>query len=369
MTTTQPQKRTVRVIVLALAVLTLVVGCSSAPTPPPGPATPTLAVAHIGGADGAVSVFTTTGATSDMNLTHAFELDGGHMTYSAVFGPDGDVYVSNFATGTIAIVAIDDATSGANASTVVSAPARVFSSPDVIAPSAMAFDSRGDLWVADQRNPDPTAIGPNRIVRIADPSGIADGASVPAATIIDIAERPEGMFVQRLVYSLYIDDLDRLWYVDYMSWSVSRLDDLANRGAHETNVAPDMQMITWDPNDPEDTTNVVNPVGITMSDSGSLYLGSLNGDYVYRFDGASAWTGFTIDKTPDAYLSVGVAKARFVAIDDQGALWVLSNVDRKLVRVVGHEAGTGVTTLAPTRSLTWGTFGAVFGGGMSFAAP
>lgn len=369
MTAAHLPKRTVRALVLALAVSTLVVGCSSAPTPPPEPATPKLVVAHLGGADSAVSVFSTTGATSEMKRNHTFELDGGAMAYSAVIGPDGDVYVSNFATGTISIVDIDDATSGANANTVVSAPARVFSSPDVPTPSAMAFDSRGDLWVVDTRNPDPNSSGPNRIVRFADPSTIADGASVPAATIIDLAVKPVDHAVNRLVYSLYIDDSDRLWYVDYMSWSVGRLDDLANRGAHETEVVPDMHMITWDPLDAEDRTTVMNPVGITMSDSGSLYLGSLNGNHVYRFDGASAWTGALVDVVPDASLAVGVEKARFVAIDDQDALWVLSNVDHRMVRVIGHGTASGTTTLTPTHSLTWGAFGSVFGGGMSFAGP
>lgn len=128
-----------------------------------------------------------------------------------------------------------------------------------------------------------------------------------------------------------------------------------------------MQFITWGPTVVDPSVHVANPVGIAISGAGALYLGSHDRDHVYRFDGASTWTGYHDDVQPDAFLAVGIAKPHFVAIDDEGALWALNNADRELARVVGHAAGLGTVSLTPTRTLSRCSWGQVLGGGMSFA--
>lgn len=367
MPTDKPSRSPLLFIAVAVSAMALVAGCSSGPQEPTGPGTPVLALAHMVGGTSGVTMFAATDATSDLTRARHFTLGADEMAYAAVIGPDGDVYVTGYGDGTIAIVAAADAMAGTGPDASVTASARRFSSPDMTTPSALAFDGRGDLWVVDTLNMDPLEPGPNRLLRFADPGSITDGASVAAATILDLAEEPAGFQAHRLLYVIHIDDDDRLWYTDYFSWSVGRLDDLAGRGAHETDVVPDMQFITWDPTVVDPVVHVANPVGIAISSTGALYLGSHAGDHVYRFDGASTWTGFHDDVQPDAFLAVGIARPRFVAIDDEGALWVLNNADRELARVVGHGTGSGTVSLTPTRTLSWGSWGQVLGGGMSFA--
>lgn len=351
---------------LLVAVLALA-GCTG-PQGPAGLGAPVLALAIPAGPNGVsgVTVFSSHGPSSEMTRTRHFNFPENRMAYAALIGPDGDFYVSNFAIGTISIVSPEEAMAGSGPNDATTTAAKMFSSPDMNAPGALAFDNHGNLWVADTRNTNPNAPGPNRLLRFENPSSIADGSAVPAATIIDLDVSPVGFFPPYYLYSIYIDDMNRLWYTDYQGWNVGRIDNLLTRGAHETDVVPDMQMVTWDPTDADDEAFVVNPVGIAVSAAGDLYLGSHNGDHVYRFDDAASWTGYNPDVEPDAFIDVGITKPRFVAIDEEGALWALNNGERQLARVVGHESGTGNVTLTPTTKLTWGDWGQVFGGGINF---
>lgn len=356
------------VAVLTTLLAAVLSACSTSTPPPAFGGAPILAVAHTRGADSAVAIFETEGTAADMQRTALLTMPNDLLAYSSVLGPNGDLYVATSIDGAIVIVGSEDVGDGAGPQTPAGATGRTFTSPDMVNPLALAFDGRGDLWVADRRNPDPSGPGPNRLLRFEDPSSIQDGDSVEAATILDLATAPTGFLAPRLVYAMLIDDQDRLWYTDYYGWSVGRIDDLAGRAASEADVVPDMQFVTWDPTDVADVAVVANPAGLALSDAGDLYLGSNDGDVVYRFDGAGAWTGFLPDVAPDASLDVGIAKPRFVALDPEGGLWALSNTDRKLARVEGHANGTGSVTLAPTRTLAWAPSGTVLGGGMRFAA-
>lgn len=155
-------------------------------------------------------------------------------------------------------------------------------------------------------------------------------------------------------------------------WTVGRLDGLATRSALETEMVPDLQILGFDPDAPSiDTAALSNPVGLTLAEDGSLYVGSSASDVVVRFDGAGGWSGYVPNAVPDARLAVGIPRPRFVALDAEGGLWALTNgtpeaPTRELVRVVGHATPTGDATLVPTERRTWATSGQVLDGGMRF---
>ncbi len=349
-----------------LLLAALLAACATG-SPPVGDRDPVLAIGYIG-QQSAVAVFDTPGPTAELRRASLLQMPEGLLSYSSVFGPSGDLFVATSVGGAIVIVDAAVASGGGDPTRPTVVAGRSFTSPDMLNPVALAFDARGDLWVADGRNTAPESPGPNRLLRFAAPTSIQDGASVAAATVLDLAAQPTGYRGHWYLYALHIDAQDRLWYVDHFGWSVGRIDDLSGRGAHEVDVVPDLQFVNWAP-EVGDAAVVNYPVGIAVSDAGAVYLGSRDGAHVYRFDGAGSRTGFLPGVPPDALLEVGVDKPRFVALDDEGALWALSNTSRTLVRVEDHAEVTGTVSLSPTRRLEWAPEGQVLGGGMSFSRP
>lgn len=361
-------------LALAAALAAVLAACAAgSPTEPtPDPLRAVLAVANP--VSGQVSVLATEGVTADMVLSRVFTTPSTELTYSAVGGPDGRFYVASSTNGTLTAVSIAEVMAADLSSDDVDADTITFSSPDLINPIAMAFDARGDLWVSDGRLSTPAVAVPNHLVRFAaaDLASVTDGGQIDAATVLAFAENPEGWWRNHLIYALHVDEFDRLWYSDLYAWTIGRIDGLGTRTANETDVVPDLQILPFDPAAPSiGAAELSNPVGLTLADDGSLYVGSSASDVVARFDGAGGWSDYLTDVAPDARLSVGIPRPRFVALDAEGGLWALTNgsVDaptREIVRVVGHTAPTGDATLAPTERVTWALTGQVLGGGMRF---
>lgn len=370
----RPPRAAARALGFAVALGLALAACG--PAGPTGPTPPeTRAVLAIANPPfGSVRVFTTEGATADLESAAEFVIPASELPYSAVGGPDGRIYVASSTTGTITATAIADVLAADPGAGPARPATTTFSSPDLLNPIAMAFDQRGDLWVSDARLSTPAEPVANHLVRFAaaDLAAVADGGSVAAASVLAFAADPEGYWRSHLIYALHVDDLDRLWYTDVYAWSIGRVDGLADRGALETDVVPDLLILPFDPANPViDAAELTNPVGLAVAANGALYVGSSATDTVARFDGAGGWTGVRTEVAPDARLAVGIDRPRFVALDAEGGLWALTNGGttrsvRELVRVVGHATVAGDATLTPTERRTWATSGTVLGGGMRF---
>lgn len=359
---------------LLAAVSVALAACGATGPADPVPGAPRAVLAIANPPYGGVHVFATSGATADMESDRYFTIPASERPSSVVGGPDGRLYVASSTTGTLTAAEIVEVMTPDHTAGRVGVATATFSSPDLLNPLALAFDARGDLWVADGRGSTAAAPVPNHLLRFAaaDLATVVDGGAIDAATVLVFAENPEGWWPNHLIYALHLDELDRLWYTDVDASTVGRIDGLAARAALETDVVPDLQVLGFDPAAPSiDAAELSNPVGLTLAEDGSLYVGSSASDVVVRFDGAGGWSGYVPNAVPDARLAVGIPRPRFVALDAEGGLWALTNGTpeapaRELVRVVGHATPTGDATLVPTERRTWATSGQVLGGGMRF---
>lgn len=348
--------RSPRRMALATGVLALVVALAAcaAPTPPPPPPDVdgiVLLVANY--SDNRIEVM---GAESDAALVAArpaegFADSGAASTVSVVWGPGDRIYVSDFALGQIRVYDVD-ATLGSAAATTVA----VITSPDLIEPYALAFDSVGNLWVSDLQGSRPGTPVANRLVKLPGVAGATGATVIGAATIVTL-DATNLSFGSTWITSLYFDSQDDLWFTDTLDWAVSRVGNPAALSGTVLGLVPELRLQSLDGIN-NDLSDIRNPVGMAVDAAGNLYVGNRGRDKVARFDGAASLAGDYVGsvRQADANLAVSLTNTTLVALAPDGALWVGSSGPTdlaQLVRVTGQAAGSGDVALAPTTQFGW----------------
>jgi len=224
-------------------------------------------------------------------------------------------------------------------------------------PGGMAFDSQGNLYVADFDN--------KRVLRWANPTTIASGS--PADAVIGQADftsnaspgpGPHSRFSGPWV--LAIDSSDNLYVGDYSYHRVLRFANAPALSGNPTASAvfgqPDLQSFdvgTAPGAGPILTTGIFKFLwGLHLDPAGRLWVGDASNNRVLRFDNAATKPSAA---PPDAVLgqpdfatdsnvtgATGLNNPFYLAMDTEGTLWVADNGN---ARVLGYKnAGTRPAT-------------------------
>ncbi len=222
-------------------------------------------------------------------------------------------------------------------------------------PTGIAFDSHGDLWVADSGN--------GRITKFEAPFVTAEGASIPvlghpgradfglpvtrgvtnASTIGIPTGISEGIALQGLAF----DQAGNLWVTDSANNRVLEFDAVSLQSAVANQEAIPASIVIGQPNFTSNSqgtsaTQLSGPTGIAFDPSGNLWVSDTGNNRVVEFrppfsvgQGASAvvgqpdFTSFTPDH-PDTTLG-GLDQPIGIAFDGGGNLWVADNQDHRVM--------------------------------------
>jgi streptogramin lyase len=263
-------------------------------------------------------------------------------------GPDGRVYVADYAVGTIYVGGLAAALGGGTIPTLAE-----LTSAAVVGPCGIAFDAAGNLWVGDY---DAAAV-----VNLGDPSGLTGAALVTAAAVLAVSSAPEYTSFAYL-YDILFDAQGRLWVVD-ADGVVYRFDAPSQiNGIQE--VAPSLELRTYQ--DPATGRWSLNGVEtIALDAQGRLYAGT--GEGVHRFDGGASLSGVVTDRVPNAFIQTGEDYPSVIVLDSAGRLWVAhwnddEGTPQALLRIDSPSSGSGVVNANAGLALDWAASGFVEGG-------
>lgn len=237
---------------------------------------------------------------------------------------------------------IDSLTNGASAEIVLGQPNfnsfnPTTSASGMFAPSALALDSAGRLWVADYYN--------HRVLRF------DNAATIPNAAIADgvlgqdnFNLRISGTAQNRMYYpmDLSIDNNGTLWVADQGNNRVLRFNNAAskNNGANADGV---LGQTTFTSNSSGSSQNTfMNPSGVAADNKGTLWVVDNGNNRVLRFNNAaSKANGANADgvlgqvnfsnKMPGTSQNT-LASPHGAALDSNGSLWVSDTNNHRVVR-------------------------------------
>lgn len=213
----------------------------------------------------------------------------------------------------------------ASATSITPAPWKVLTggATGLAGPNAMAFDSLGNMYVADSRAVNKYA------------PDWASGNTAPISTLsgddTQLPEQPR---------AIAFDSANNMYIAAGAANSVL----MFASGWTSGNVAPTKELTG-------DNTQLAYPVGLAFDSDDNLYVASTfpnNLVSVYSPD----WTGDTAPTKVLSGNSTGIGNSQGIAIDAANNLYTLSNT-----QIVEHAAGWAAGDTAPTSTLTGGATG------------
>ncbi|MBX3143435.1 MAG: hypothetical protein KF813_06750 [Trueperaceae bacterium] len=342
--------KTLHSLLALLAAAVIVVGCGG--TTPPDPDEPNLFLLVPDYTLVSIDVLSAVDDTSELarNSSASFGIEDDASTTGAAFGPGDRIYVADHGVGRILVYDVEEAFEEASPE-----PVAIITSASFEEPVSIAFDTDGNLWVSDGRRSSSDDPVPNHILRFdAVDSVVGDSVLTPDA-VIELHLNTSLAFNHNQIRSLYFDHLGRLWFVDYHSWTVFRIDDPGDFTGTTSDVVPDFQFRALDAGD-ANASPIRNPSAVLLSASGVLYVGNDGQNTVARFDDLSEIGSGLSNNVPSANLSVGLQRTNILAFDPNGDLWVGSSGDgtnSQLVRITDPTTGTGAVTKTPAQTVNW----------------
>jgi sugar lactone lactonase YvrE len=268
---------------------------------------------------------TTASPTPNVTLLSTASLSG---PFGMAFDSSGDLWVANF-------------NSDALLEFTPSQLATAFPTPNVTLdansnnsldePTGLAFDSLGDLWVANQ--------GSNTVVEFTPAELDTSGSPTPNVTLsanpADSLDHPD---------ALAFDSSGQLWVANSNSNTVVEfnLAALAISGSPTPNV-------TLSPNA---GNSLDTPSGLAFDSSGNLWVANFDGNTVVEFTPATLATSGS--PTPNVTLSPNAGNSldapSGLAFDPAGDLWVVNSSNSSVVDFTPSQLSTGSPTPAATIS-------------------
>ena len=224
------------------------------------------------------------------------------------------VYVSNSNTSTVTSYP-----TGANGNVT---PAATLSSPSSVnSPQASAFDSSGDLWVANSANQTLVEFTPSQLGTTGSPApNVTISATSATGGSLD---QPDG---------LAFDSSGDLWVADYANNSVVEFtpSQLATSGSPTPNVTLSAT-----------GTSVAEPIGLSFDSSGDLWVPNFANSTVVEF--TPSQLGTSGSPTPSVTLSAtgtSLTEPAAVSFDTSGDLWVTNVGNSTLVEFTASQVDT-----------------------------
>ena len=207
-------------------------------------------------------------------------------------------------------------------------PAATLSSPSSVnSPQASAFDSSGDLWVANSANQTVVEFTPSQLG--------ASGSPAPNVTISATGgslDQPDG---------LAFDSSGDLWVADYANSSVVEFtpSQLATSGSPTPSVTLSAT-----------GTSLAEPIGVSFDSSGDLWIPNFANSTVVEFTPSQlAASG---SPTPSVTLSAtgtSLTEPAAVSFDPSGDLWVTNVGNSTMVEFTASQVATSGS---PTPNVT-----------------
>ncbi len=248
------------------------------------------------------------------------------------FDPSGDLWVANESANTVVEYTPGQLVSGAPVPRVTIASSSLPASLD--GPVGLAFDSSGDLWVANESANTVVEYTPGQLVSGDPPPSVIIGAHVPSAGSSASLSGP---------HDLTFDRSGNLWVANEEG------DDLVE-------LAPD-QLVSGSPapratisSGPASGLSV--PLGLAFDSSGDLWVTNEEGDDLVEYTPDQLISG-----SPDPRVAASAVNGGFdwpfgVAFDSSGDLWVANYSANSVVEFAPRQLTTGSPT--PTVTISSG---------------
>lgn len=363
--TVLPQSRRLgRRLAIVASIAALLAACGT-PTPPPDEdANVFLLIANYSGHHIEVLSAVDDPATLTHDTGAGFTTEDDASVAMAVFGPDGRIYVADHGVGRILVYDADAALAAS-----APAPAAVITSADILEPVALAFNSAGELWVADRRRSSQGDPSTNRLVKLHSVVTAAGPTDLDGTTVVEFDDAASPDFKYDQLGALFIDQTGNIWVTDVLNWNVARIDDPEGLLGVVLGVVPDLQFKSVDFGSPNDSA-IRNPTSLAMDADGRLYVGNRGQTSVARFDDPYAVPNDAVSVVPSAVMASGLPNTTLVAIDGDGALWVAASGPADpatIARFANPGSGTGLQTPVASATFAWAPANAyAAGGGMLF---
>jgi len=199
-------------------------------------------------------------------------------------------------------------------------------------PTAIAFDSSGNLWVTDG--------GQNKVFEFAGPTFSGTTSPTPAITLSTGVSGPDG---------LAFDTAGNLYVSNNGTNTVLIFDAPLTNGESPT-LAP--------------ITGLHGPAGITFDASGNLYVANFSNGSIARKNAPTAGGG-AVETTDTA---TTITSAEGLAFDASGNLYA-TDLQHSTLNVFPLATSAFSATLAPSVTLTLTGFGASSSGGVAVGPP